>query len=173
MTSKQVIEPENSTSPARSLVSWPLALLALTVGLLLMANSVSAWGRRGVEDLDDTKAHAEHLVGRMLNKIDASDDQAETIQRIVSETIDELAVIRQAPKGEEAGLRREIAALMTAQTIDRVAIEEMRTRHLARADLMSRILSEGLAEVMEVLTPEQRSALEERISRHGQRRRWH
>ena len=54
MTGKRPLDKTNdplpsSTGPARSgrpLFVWPMALLALTLGLLLVANTVSAWGRR-------------------------------------------------------------------------------------------------------------------------------
>ncbi|MAG29587.1 MAG: hypothetical protein CL908_01680 [Deltaproteobacteria bacterium] len=93
---------DESRGARRHLVAWPLALIGLTAALLLVTNSVSAWGRG--------------------------------------------------------------------------AIESLRVEHLGKADSMSRLVAERLADALEILTPEQRSQLEERFSRHTRRHRrggWH
>ena len=172
MTSQQnstSLQPEQVESPARRLIAWPIALAAATLAMFLIANTVSAWGSRHEDDIDDFKAHAEYFVDRMLRKIDTSEEQNAQIQQIIGATIDELATLH----GDRSTLRDEFSALMTADTIDREAIETLRASHLARADQMSRIVSESLADVMDVLTVEQRAELEERLARRHRRRGWH
>ena len=157
--------------PFNPLLAWPMALLAVALGMLLVANTVSAWGSREADRLEDFKEHAEFAVGRMLKKVDAKEEQQGQIQQIVDATINDLAAFH----GDRGDLRDEISALMSAQTIDREAIETMRATQLARADLMSRIVSEGLADVMDVLSVDQRVELKERLGkRHGRHGRgWH
>lgn len=164
-------QPELEQNPGRRLLVWPVALAAATLAMLLIANTVSAWGSRDEHDVDDFKAHAEHFVDRMLRKIDASEEQNVQIQQIIDATIDELAALHE----NRSPMRAEFAVLMTADIIDREAIEALRASHLARADQMSRIVSASLADVMDVLTVEQRSELEERLGRHHRRhgRGWH
>jgi Spy/CpxP family protein refolding chaperone len=162
--------PPRAAGLRRPLIAWPLALVALTLAMLLVANTVSAWGRRSGEGLEDAKAHAEFLVSRALRRIDATDEQREAIQSIVAEAIDELA----SEHGERTPLRQEIEAVLAAETIDRAALERLRIEHLDRADRMSRIVARALADVLEQLTPEQRIQIEEHLEqRHGRRHRWH
>jgi Spy/CpxP family protein refolding chaperone len=152
------------------LISWPLILIGLTLALLFVANSVSAWGRRGGHDIEDIKSHAEHFVGRALDRLDASDEQSAAIQIIVGASIDDL---HNARGDSEAG-REKLRALVGADSIDRDALETFRQSHMERADEMSRIVADGLADIMDVLTPEQRQELEEHLDelrgrqgRHG------
>ena len=50
----------------------------------------------------------------------------------------------------------------------------MRQKHLGRAEVMSEIAMTRFADVLEVLTPEQRAQLDEKFSKHRRRhRRWH
>ena len=164
-------DPQQSTNGFTPLIAWPIALVAVTIGMLLLANTVSAWGSRESDRVEDFKEHAEFFVGRTLRKIDASEEQKTQIIQIVYGTIDELAALH----GDRAGMREEIASMMTAPTVDREALETMRSAHLARADQMSRIVSASLADVMDILTVEQRLELKERLEKHGRRhgRGWH
>lgn len=149
-------------SPNRPLLTWPIALIAVTLAMFLITNTVSAWGSRKADGVDDFKQHAEHFVDRMLRKIDATGEQTAAIQQIIGGTIEELAAAHE----QRGNLHDEISALLTAETIDREALEAMRADQLARADQMSRIATESLADAMEVLTVEQRTELEKRIAKH-------
>lgn len=153
---------------SRRLVTWPLALIGLTLALLFVANSVSAWGRRSVEDIDDIKSHAEHFVERALDRLDATDDQETAIQGIVSRSIENLHALR----GDREVDREALRNLMLANSIDRDAVEAFRAEKLRRADEMSRVLAAGIADIMEVLTPEQREELQEHFDKHRGHRGW-
>ncbi len=59
--------------------------------------------------------------------------------------------------------RDEMKALLLADTIDRAAMEKMRAERIAEVDQISKDLVNAVADVAEVLTPEQRVVLEERI----------
>jgi Spy/CpxP family protein refolding chaperone len=61
--------------------------------------------------------------------------------------------------------------LLTADTIDRGAIEALRAEHLQLAERASRRFAQVLADMAEVLTPEQRKDLAGRMERH--RSGWH
>ena len=170
---------ENRTAEETSLVGrrlfyGPMILVGLTLVLLFVASSDSAWGRHGVHDLEDIKAHAEHFVGRALDRLDATDEQSAAIQTIVAASIDDLQNARQIAENGHRELRR----LVLADSIDRAAIEQLRQSHLQRADEFSRIVVDGLADIMNVLTIEQRQKLEAHFDQHhgGHRRHgwgWH
>ena len=144
------------------LISWPLTLIGLTLALLLVANSVSAWGQRDGRDIEDIKSHAEYFVGRALDRLDATDDQSAAIQIIVAASIDDL----QNARGDSEAGREQLRALVRADSIDRDALETIRRSHLERADEMSRIVADGLADIIDILTPEQRQELEEHLDKH-------
>lgn len=164
-------EDPSPNDPSRRLVAWPISLVAMTIGLILMANLLSACGRhRGERDIEDVKDHASHAVEHVLERVDATDDQVERIQAIVADGLDELA----AAHGPKQDRHAELKEILTAETIDRDAMEAIRRRHLAKADEMTLIASNRLGEILEILTPEQRVQLADRLEKHRDRhRRWH
>ncbi len=172
------LKPNPSTNQtrlmSRRLVSWPLALIGLTIAFLFVANSVWAWGRGDGRDIEDIKSHAEHFVDRAIDQLDATEEQSAAIQLIVMATIDDL----QNARGDATRGREEIRGLVTADSIDRKAFEQVRLSHMKRADEMSRIVADGLADIMEVLTSKQRQELEAHFDEHHGRHRgrgwgWH
>ena len=54
---------------------------------------------------------------------------------------------------------------MSAPVIDRAALEQIRASQLQLAEQLSLRITQALADTAEVLTPEQRAALAERIQR--------
>jgi Spy/CpxP family protein refolding chaperone len=146
----------------KRLLSWPLALVGLSLAFLLVASSVSAWGRRDSHDIKDVKSHAEHFLDRALDRLDATDEQSSEIRAIVMSTIADLHQSR----GEFRSGQADFKKILLADSIDRQALEELRRVHLARADEMSRTLAESLATVVELLTPEQREQLQEHFDEH-------
>ena len=166
-------ETNPTPTPAKGrLIAWPLSLLAMTATLLLMTNVLTGCGghHRGERpDIDEIKEHATEGVEHLMWRLDGTDDQTERLQAIVTQAIDELAVAH----GPRDDLRAEFSTLLTAETIDREAMEAMRVKHLDRAERMSRIVTAHLADALDVLTPEQRAKIEERLAKRRGRRGWH
>ncbi len=108
---------------------------------------------------------AEKRIDRMLDKVDASDSQRAEIAGIVQEAVADMKELR--------GLFRETRqALITTfgeETVDRQALEELRLERLETMDQASRRLVTALADVADVLTPEQRRTLVEHMERHERR----
>ena len=146
----------------RPLFWWPFTLFALTVAMLVVAGSVSAWYGPEEEHGMRWRAHAERMLGRVLSEIDASDDQAIRIRAIAEETFELVAASQADRRGDADSLR----TLITADPPDRAALEALRSEHLARADALSEAVVEKLARVLEVLTPEQRQKLVEQLDEH-------
>jgi Spy/CpxP family protein refolding chaperone len=107
------------------------------------------------------KEHAKLATKWALRDIDASDAQQEKVDTIVAGTIDELFRL----KDRHQGNREAFAAQLGGAAIDRAALEEIRKSEIALADEASKRLVQALADVSEVLTPEQRQALIERAHR--------
>jgi Spy/CpxP family protein refolding chaperone len=59
--------------------------------------------------------------------------------------------------------RRQARQLLTAPTVDRPALEALRAAQLAEADAASRRMVQAIADAAEVLTPEQRAKLAQRL----------
>ncbi len=153
----------------RPLFWWPFTLLGMTLALMLFAHRVSA-GHGPPRGGAETWHHpTDRILDHLLAELDASDAQAERIRAIGEEAralfesqheqrIDDLAALR---------------AAVTAEPVDRDALEMLRQEHLARAQALSETMTAHLADALEVLDPEQRQQLIARIEtfrahrRHG------
>jgi periplasmic protein CpxP/Spy len=144
------------------------ALLAL--GLLTVAGAGAAWagyrafpggchrlglGHRGM------RLYAEFIVERALKQVDATDEQRQQVEAITGRLLDQ----RAAMHAEHERLHQEIAALLTAEKVDRKQLEALRARQLEKIEAASRQLTQAVADIADVLTPEQRAKLLESV--HG------
>ena len=122
------------------------------------------WGGHGPANPEAMKEHAGMATKWVLRDIDASDEQQERVTKIVSGAIDDLFQLKEKHQGN----RQAFAAQLGAASLDRAALEEIRKSEIALADEASKRLVQALADASEVLTPEQRQALVERVHRlHG------
>ncbi len=121
------------------------------------------WGPHAMSP-EAAKEHLQVAAKWALRDIDATDQQQERVNAIVAAAVDDLFRLRQQHQANQAALH----ALLTGATIDRAALEETRKSEMALADEASKRLVQALADVSEVLTPDQRQALAERVHRHHQ-----
>lgn len=122
---------------------------------------------RGMMHASYTPEQAEARMGRMLKhfyvEIDATEAQKQKLDPIVKQAAKDLMPLR--TKMHEA--RKQGAALLSAETIDRGAIESFRTQQLQLADAASKRFSQAIADVAEILTPAQRKDLAKRLEKMG------
>jgi protein CpxP len=119
-------------------------------------------------------APSEERIERMLKhlyvEMNATPEQQQRIAPIVKQAVSELAPLRK----QLQGTREQVRSLMSAEQIDRAAIEQLRASRLQAADTISRRMTQAMADIAEVLTPEQRKAMAERMQQrrgtgeHGQ-----
>jgi Spy/CpxP family protein refolding chaperone len=132
------------------------ALVVVIAAGALLAPGISGasrgWGHR---DPERVKQHVSMAADWLLYKVEASDDQKAKVQSILDQTLDDL----QALHPDRDAMHEQIKSLLTAETIDRDAIERLRGEQLERFDLASRRISAAIADVAEVLTPAQRQEL--------------
>jgi len=110
----------------------------------------------------------EQMVKRIATKVDASTEQKDKISVIVKDSVKELMPLREKAQTT----RKQAIALLAAASIDRPSIERLRAEQIQLADAGSKRLSQALADIAEVLTPEQRKTLADRMQ-HGHRGEHH
>jgi periplasmic protein CpxP/Spy len=109
-----------------------------------------------------------HGMGRILDRIDATDEQEDKIEAIMDKVHDDVRPIMRSFRDT----REDLAELLGAATIDREALEKLRAERVAAIDQASRTVATALADAAEVLTPEQRKELLEHFEDRGWRGRW-
>jgi periplasmic protein CpxP/Spy len=122
-------------------------------------------GRMGWRGTGSAEERAEHMVGRFADRIDATQEQKAQLTEIVRGALDDLLPLRD--QLHEA--RGEMRTLLTAETVDRAAIEDFRVEQIELADRASRRLAEALGDAAELLTPEQRTEIGSLMERFGER----
>jgi Spy/CpxP family protein refolding chaperone len=100
----------------------------------------------------------------VLTKVDASDAQKAEVRAILEPLAAELQPVRETFVAN----RESMVRLLLAPAIDRTELEALRSEQMDQADTVSRTLVSTLADVADVLTPEQRSELESRIAERRQ-----
>ena len=139
----------------------------------------AGWGghRRGDRHMGGRFANMsdeeiDKMVSRMVRhaaiEIDATDEQSQKITTIISTVAKEMKPLRQ--RFRDSG--KEIHDLLLKPTIDRARMQALRAQRFADADAMSQKVVDALADVAEVLTPEQRLKAEQRIEDFRGKRRW-
>ncbi len=111
-------------------------------------------------------AHLDRALKHLYVEIDATDAQKQQLGPIVKAAAQDLLPVR----ARMHDARRQAVALLSQPHVDRDALEALRADQLKLAENASQRLTQALADVADVLTPEQRQQLAERINRrHGHR----
>jgi len=154
----------------RAATATVIAGLATGIGARAFAygGGFCGWQRAGFMGADPATldAHLDRALKHLYVEIDATDAQKQQIAPIVKGAAQDLLPLR--AKMHDA--RRQAIELLSQQNIDRAALETLRTEQLKLAEQASQRLTQALADVADVLTPEQRQRLAERINRWHSRR---
>ena len=120
-------------------------------------------GGRGPIDPARMEEHLDRMLKHAYVEIDATEAQKQKLEPIVKQAANDLLPLR--ARVREA--RREGMKLFSAEAIDRAAIERFRAEQIGATDAASKRFTQALADVAEVLTPEQRRTLAARVARRG------
>lgn len=120
-----------------------------------------------------TDEQIEKRVGRFVKhvaiEIEATDEQSAKITTLLTTVAKNMRPVRMEFK--DAG--KQMQTLLTAELVDRTAMEKVRSERIAKVDSLSKELMTAMADAAEVLTVEQRKVLAERVEQfRSMRRHW-
>jgi protein CpxP len=99
---------------------------------------------------------------RMLAQVDATPEQKDKIHTIWRD-----AMLSTGPVHSRLmGVHGELHHLLLAPTVDRAALEQLRTERLSDLDQVSKVWVQAMADSAEVLTPAQRAKLSALVAQH-------
>ena len=180
-----VSRPDTSPPPVKGGRNWlilPTIALAAALTGAAAGSAVSDYNGSampihfmGGHDFDPVRAEerADRMVRHLAIEVDATNEQTDKLRAIMKATVKDLVPLREKIKSTRERARE----LLTAPTIDRAAIEQLRSEQMANLDTGSRRIAQGLADAADVLSVEQRRKLEEKLDEWRERRAfwrpWH
>jgi Spy/CpxP family protein refolding chaperone len=123
---------------------------------------------RGSGFAGDPAEMADHMLVRidhMLSRIGASEDQKTRIKAIAKSAVTDLAPLRK----QQWDLRKQMHDAFAAPTIDKAKLAELHKQQTQLFEKTSARMHEAMIAGAEILTPEQRKAMAERMGRRGMR----
>ncbi len=94
-------------------------------------------------------------IQKMLDEVGATPEQKAKIDSILRSGFGSMMSMHQSMEDTH----RQLHALLTAPTVDRNALEQLRAAQIAQLDQASRAMVQAMADAADVLTPEQRAKL--------------
>jgi len=116
-------------------------------------------------DVERMGKYADKRIERMLDDVKASDAQKEKASAIVKASLEQGAPLAEKMRDNHIQMRK----LMATPTLDKAAIEAKRAEQIKLADEVSKQMTSTMLAVADVLTPEQRAKLAEKMEK---RRGW-
>lgn len=104
---------------------------------------------------------ADMRVQHLLAEVKASDAQKAKVSEIVKAALDKGAPLLEKGRQNHEQLHK----LLAAATLDKAAIEALRVEQIKLADEGSKLMTQTMLSVAEVLTPEQRAKLAEKMEK--------
>jgi Spy/CpxP family protein refolding chaperone len=162
----------NTQSPETSADSFPahrrwFAGIAAAggLGLLVGAAQAQGWGRGRAGPGERGGRRMEYRIGRMLDDVGGTPEQKSRLVAIMQAAIADIRPLRD--QAREA--RRQGLDLLAAPVIDRAALERTRAAQIQATDARSRRMVQAMADAAEVLTPEQRVKVAQRMKQRMDR----
>lgn len=122
----------------------------------------AGWGGHGRTSPEAMRERLEFGTDWALTRIKATDAQKTAVRDVVLTAFNDIAALRDAHRAN----RDAIMETLTADRVDRDRLETLRKAELALADQASARIVRAVADVADVLTPEQRRQLAERLRQH-------
>ena len=164
MTQTTMMNLPAGSSRRRIRLIWLGMLMAVlaTFAVATWAQPMGHGGHRGMGPgmmFGGSPERMDRMVDRMLDGLSATDAQRSQIQQIARKAAADLKAQREAARGlHERGLQ-----IFTAPSVDPAAAEALRQQMLAQHDQASRTMMQAMLDIGQVLTPEQRAKIGERM----------
>lgn len=139
-------------------------------GFALGASHVAGWIMHGPGprfDLAHAIERVDHRVDKVLDRVDATDEQKSKVSGIAKAALSDLSAMGVNPWDA----RGKFVELLRADTVDPAALEALRAEQVGKIDAASKRVVSALSEAAAVLTPQQRKELTERWERRHNRDR--
>jgi periplasmic protein CpxP/Spy len=137
--------------------------LAAGVSTLAGAQGAAGWhhgaAMDGSHSAAEMSAHVDHMLKHFYVEINATDAQKAQIDPLVKQAMADLMPMHSQLRAAHG----QALQALTQATVDRTALEAARLEHLQLADQASKRITQLIADVGDVLTPAQRSALGEHL----------
>lgn len=119
-------------------------------------------GFHGPMDPATLEKRIDRIAGWVTDDLDGTPEQEAKLAAIAKAAAKDLAPVR----AEIAAGHHELVEILTAQKVDRQALESVRARQLALWTRASERLTTAVADAADVLTPEQRARAAEELADH-------
>jgi Spy/CpxP family protein refolding chaperone len=140
------------------------ACIVLAGGSLAFAHGMHGGWRHGGMDTEEMTEHLQVHIQHVLDEADATPEQKAQVKAIVAAATQDLEALHR----QHGGIHKQLHEIFTAPVIDRSRLEAVRAEHVQALDAASKRCASALADAAEVLTPEQRRTLGEKMAqRHG------
>lgn len=147
--------PKRSRIKLLALIAVPLIVVA---GGLTYAHQARNHGHMHGDRMEH---HLDHLAA-MLTKVGASEAQKAQVEGILRGAFSEM---KSAHEGHDAALGK-FHQLLLSPSIDRAKMEALRAEQFKSLDEASKRLITAFGDAAEVLSPEQRAALDAEVRKH-------
>jgi Spy/CpxP family protein refolding chaperone len=150
----------------RAAIVTLVAGIATGIGFKTLADAgFAGWHHTGPQGAPVDPARLNEDVDRMLRhlyvEIDATDAQKQQLAPIVKAAAADLLPLH----AKIHDTRRQVVELLSRASVDRAALENLRDETIKLVEQGSRRLTQALADVADVLTPEQKKQLADHFGR--------
>jgi Spy/CpxP family protein refolding chaperone len=152
------------TGSARRFLKWGGAIV---LGAALVGGTAVAWAHSRWGDPSKIATHIEHRVRNTLEDVGATAAQQDQVAEIFKTAAQDLRALKDQHRSGHA----ELHEILAGPSLDRNRLEMLRVEHIALADEASKRITLALADAAEILTPEQRAAVADKMAKRH--RHWH
>jgi Spy/CpxP family protein refolding chaperone len=124
-----------------------------------------AQGMPGRGDQGNPQAMAERRVDHLIKLVNGTPEQKSKLLALAQAAMTDMKPMRD----QHMAARKRGMELLSAASIDRGAIEKLRSEQVQLMEAMSRRMSAHMMDAAEVLTPAQRSIVAEKMKQRGER----